>query len=145
MSQLGLGTMLSMFSDGGSTARCVKAALGKKIKAIALNADGRSTTDCLTVAFTDDTGIKLWDDGQSCCERRYMTCGDDLTAFSGATLMGIEVADGPGTTDKYCQPHDIQFLRVLTSDGVVTVETHNEHNGYYGGFSVKAREWKAPT
>jgi hypothetical protein len=30
-------------------------------------------------------------------------------------------------------------LNVHTSLGVITVETHNEHNGYYSGFYIRLR------
>jgi hypothetical protein len=32
--------------------------------------------------------------------------------------------------------HEVQFLRVSTDAGTIVCETHNEHNGYYGGFNV---------
>ena len=34
--------------------------------------------------------------------------------------------------------HEVQFLNIETSLGIITFETHNEHNGYYGGFYIKA-------
>jgi hypothetical protein len=35
--------------------------------------------------------------------------------------------------------HEVQFLIVDTDRGSFTCETHNEHNGYYGGFLVVCR------
>jgi hypothetical protein len=34
--------------------------------------------------------------------------------------------------------HEVEFLEVLTDRDMVTFEAHNEHNGYYGGFWLKA-------
>ena len=35
--------------------------------------------------------------------------------------------------------HEVQFLEVKTSKGSFTMSSHNEHNGYYGGFSIEVR------
>lgn len=91
----------------------------------------------LVITFQNGAVLHIRDTARSCCESRYMTCEDDLTQFKGATLKDIIVEDGP-TKETWGEPHEIQFLRVHTSNGVFTVETHNEHNGYYGGFWLVA-------
>jgi len=116
-------------SHGGDV---LQAAIGKQIVSLALGED-----DALHFVFQDGTKIKLWDDGQSCCELRYMTTDDDLSKFIAAPLLDIEVADGPTTPDKYGEPHETQFLKITTGLGVFTMVTHNEHSGYYGGFYIK--------
>jgi hypothetical protein len=91
--------------------------------------------DVLVIRFQNNSAIRLLDRGQDCCERRYMTTDDDLHYFSGALLLSAEVLDAP-SIDAGDESHDVQFLHVTTSKGVFTVSTHNEHNGYYGGFDV---------
>ena len=95
----------------------------------------------LHFVFTDKTQIYVVDDGQSCCEMRYMTTDDDLKAFVGAKLLGLEVKDAPdakATCEDYA--HEVQFLEIQTNKGVLTMATHNEHNGYYGGFFITVEE-----
>ncbi|MDC6673798.1 hypothetical protein OEZ80_25875, partial [Leclercia adecarboxylata] len=82
--------------------------------------------------------LVIRDDGQSCCESRYMSTDDDLSSFVGATFLGCEIEDGPHEADD--PDHETQFLIVSTSLGKFTVVNHNEHNGYYGGFSIRFEE-----
>lgn len=133
---LGFTVMLNALSGAGSeTAKAVQQAIGKQIASVKV-ADNR-----LTFTFVDDTFLELHDDGQSCCESRYMTCDDDLTSFAKATLQDLELRDSKESTEE----NEIQFLVVTTSQGVFTVANHNEHNGYYGGFSIQARFDTSPT
>jgi len=96
--------------------------------------------DRLTMRFTDGRALIIEDTGQSCCENRYMDCDDDLTAIAGGHLVHIELSE-PGHTDEDdnygC--HEVQFLKVQTTNGFFTCCTHNEHNGYYGGFSIEMK------
>ena len=68
-----------------------------------------------------------------------MHTDDELTDFHGAEFRGAEVRDGP-TKSKYGEPQESQFLIIHTSIGDFTVVNYNEHNGYYGGFWIVARE-----
>lgn len=134
MNNLGLGVMLAMLGGNKESATVFSAAIGKKITALKLGGD-----DALHFTFDDGTRLKLYDDGQSCCESRYMRTDDDLSHFVGATLLGAEVKDGGAVEDsEYGGVHETQFLDVQTSVGVFQMVTHNEHNGYYGGFAVRA-------
>lgn len=95
--------------------------------------------DSLTLSF-DDGKLILSDDEVLCCEKRYMSCDDDLNYHVGARLLGVELGEAskiehPDLDDDV---HEIQFLIIRTSLGVITVSTHNEHNGYYGGFAIAA-------
>lgn len=126
---LGLGVMLRLLGDDGSTARNFQAAVGKTITEVKMENDN------LYLNFSDHSGIVLYDDGQSCCESRYMTTDDKLEDFVGATLVGGEIREAPDVVDDYAY-HEVQFLLITTSKGVFTLETHNEHNGYYGGFAI---------
>lgn len=139
--RLGLGVMLQMLGGNEKTVKAVKTSLGKEVFALAVvkrddNEDYYE--DRLMFSFTDGTGLLLWDGGQSCCELRYLHTDDKVGDFVGAELMKIELRDGPTTEDEYGEPHDVQFVLVTTSLGVFTLETHNEHNGYYGGFWIEA-------
>jgi len=89
--------------------------------------------------------LVVYDDGRSCCESRYIQTDDDLQAFVGAELTSIEVREMPDVVQEpdpdgwsYSEPHKQQALVVDTTLGSFTVVTHNEHNGYYGGFYMKA-------
>lgn len=93
----------------------------------------------LDILFEDDSLLTIADVGQDCCESRYMTCDDDLATFKGAKYLGAELRDGPTEPYEYGGEHECQFLVVNTSEGSFTVANHNEHNGYYGGFSIRAR------
>lgn len=111
------------------------ASLGRPIAAICVDNEDR-----LNIEFEGGGNLLIWDSGQSCCEHRYMTTDDDLASFVGAKLVDIEVLDGPNVSE-YDGCHDTQFVRVNTTAGTVTVVTHNEHNGYYGGFELNS-EWR---
>lgn len=113
--------------------------MGKEITGIALAGPvGSTEKDELHIRFKNNTFIRIADDGQSCCENRYMTTDDKLDDYVGGNLLNIEVKPVPiplkesGDGDD----HDIEFLEITTSKGAFVLTNHNEHNGYYGGFSV---------
>ncbi len=125
----GVGPMLDdLFGLDGS--KFIQGFFGKKITAIYYDDDE------LALRFGDE-GLCIWDNGQSCCENRYMTTDDDLTYFLGAELRDIEVREGPDLPSDEC--HEQEFLVVTTSLGAFTMENHVEHNGYYGGFSLTVK------
>jgi hypothetical protein len=118
----------------GDSAKLYAEAVGKKIESVAL------VDDALRFVFTDGTKIRVRDDGQSCCEHRYMTTDYTLSEFSGADFLGIEIKDAPCVEDECGECHDVQFLEVKTSIGEFVMSSHNEHNGYYGGFDIVVEE-----
>ena len=118
----------------------INRATGKTIASLAIESDDRDNNG-LRFGFTDGTTLAIFDDGQSCCEHRYMHTDDPLDAFVGAQFRGAEVRDGP-TEDTEYEIKESQFLIVHTSAGDFTVVNYNEHNGYYGGFDLKAKEYK---
>ena len=139
-SNLGLGVMLSFLSgdDARKTAEAIEFATGKRIERVACE-DNR-----LRIWFEGGGMIVLWDGGQSCCERRYMVCDDDLKAFAGDTFLTAEIREASaGTTHYVGGAHEIQFLAVKTDRGEIVVASHNEHNGYYGGFAIRALHQRA--
>ena len=111
--------------------------VGKTITSVSLK------DDLLKMSFDDNTEMVLWDDTLGCCEVRHTSSDDELTYYVGSKLLGIEIADvrngQPGSQGQM----DILFLNVTTSKGVFTLQNHNDHNGYYGGFTVVFRVWVA--
>lgn len=136
ISRLGMGVLIGLLMGNGETAKVLKASIGKTITKLWMDSN-IGHANVLHFAFEDGSAIKVADDGQSCCEHRYMTTDDDLQYYVGAKLTGMRLADGPSSQESWSY-HDIQFLIVSTDKGDFTVETHNEHNGYYGGFLVCA-------
>lgn len=99
----------------------------------------REVQNRLEITFSDGQ-LFIWDNAQNCCENRYMTTDDYLPSFVGAKLLGYEaVAVGAADEeDDDCDnSHDQMFVKIETTKGTITLVTHNEHNGYYGGFKVK--------
>lgn len=132
MSNLGLGVMIQSLGGNAETVEAVKTALGKIIENVKLEDNE------LVFKFTDGTELKMYDDGQSCCENRYMVTADELSEYEGAKVLDFELKNAPNAPDEYGD-HEIQFLDVKTDKGVFQMANHNEHNGYYGGFWIVAR------
>ena len=132
MSQTGIGVMISNLAGNASSVAAITNATNKTIALVEL------ADDELQFTFADGSKIGLYDDGQSCCEDRYMTTDDELKDFAGSVLLDAEVSEAPSIEDEYGE-HEVQFLNIKTSIGVFTMESHNEHNGYYGGFAIRAK------
>lgn len=126
--RLGLGVLIKCLGEGHGE-EVFQEAIGKTISKVWLSPDD----DSLNIALMDKTAIKIRDEGQSCCETRYMTTDDDLTCFTEAILQDLEVKDCD-PVDRDGETEEIQFLEITTSKGCFTMSSHNEHNGYYGGF-----------
>lgn len=113
----------------------LKSVYGKKIAKIMMRDHG------VALYMQDGTLVDLADSGQ-CCEVRYATTDDREEDYSGAELLGVELADGGSDhgSDRggygHSDCHEIQFLRIHTSKGDFVVANHNEHNGYYSGFDI---------
>lgn len=133
--QPGLGVMIQMLGGNEETASALKMAIGKKIRGAKL--DG----DIIKIRFAKK-GIDIYDSGQSCCKNRYITTDDNPADLVGKKLTQIELADAPDSSEEGSECHEVQFLRIHAEDVTVVFETHNEHNGYYGGFAVVVREEK---
>lgn len=128
---LGIGVMLAGMSDNTESVYAFKSSLGKEIYDISLQGEN----DLLVIRFVDHSMLEIRDVGQSCCESRYMTIDDNLAEFKGSKLVGAEIADADSIEDGG-EVHDVQFLKLATDRGIITVSNHNEHNGYYGGFAI---------
>jgi hypothetical protein len=107
----------------------LKSSLNKIIKKIEID-------DKYAYIHFDDLSIFcIHDDGQCCCEKRYMTCDDDLKSFENTKFLGIEIKEGPN--QEHWGVHEVQFLEIKTSKGYISIANHNEHDGYYSGFSIE--------
>jgi hypothetical protein len=111
--------------------------IGKTITALTLDEH-----DALCFVFDDGKKMRVRDEGHECCEDRYMRTDDALDDYLGAKFIGMVIKDAPDQyeeSDPYGEPvvHEVQFLEVRTDRGVLTMASHNEHNGYYGGFWIK--------
>jgi len=141
MSKTGIGVMIkAAFGGNEQTVEALKAAIGQTIKKITHDETG---DHALIFEFESGYSMRVYDDGRSCCESRYLTTDDDLVFFVGGKFLNAETKDGPNTDGEWGDTHEIQFLIVNTSKGAFTAETHNEHNGYYGGFWIAATEIKS--
>lgn len=132
MSNLGMGVMLNHLAGNEETVEAYKAALEKKITNAVLSDNE------LVLTFEDSSRLRFFDDGQSCCESRYMVTDDDLSDLVGHTFIGAELKEAPDAEGG--EVHEVQFLEIRTDANSVVLSNHNEHNGYYGGFAVVCRK-----
>lgn len=139
MSHPGIGVLIRMLGSNKETVEAYHASMGKTISRLTLDDEG----GYITIDFNDGTNLRVADEGQSCCENRYMRTDDDMQHFVGAKLTGLEIKEAPNEPDEYGD-HEIQFLEVQTDRGVFTMASHNEHNGYYGGFYITLRAGTTP-
>jgi hypothetical protein len=132
MSQLGMGVLLNVLTASADPVAAARV-FGKRITQIEFS------SEVLVISVDDGHSVRITDEGQSCCESRYMTCDDDLATYVGATLVSMDLEDGSdGDVGEYGDCHEQMFLRISTDLGTIVVCTHNEHNGYYGGFALTA-------
>lgn len=134
MTYPGMGVMIGMLGGNEENVGAWKKSQGKKITSLSVKDD-----TCRIGFATHDLLIR--DEGQLCCEHRYMVCDDNLASFIGGTLLEVKIKGAsPINGHNDCgEQHEIEFLHVKTSKGSFTVSNHNEHNGYYGGFHIILR------
>jgi len=96
----------------------------------------------LSLNFTDGSLLTFVDNGQSCCEERYMRTDDVLSEFFGSKFLSVAVKEAPPIAGDDGEEHEVQFLEVMTDRGAFTISNHNEHNGYYGGFDIVCQFFK---
>lgn len=128
----GLGVMLHALSGG--TEESASKYYGRRIIAASVN-DERARLE-----FEDGITIDITDEGQSCCEHRYITCDDNPDHIVSGVLQKIEVTPVPSETGEWDNEHERAFVEIATDSGHIKFCTHNEHNGYYGGFALNIRE-----
>ena len=131
MSRLGIGAMLHML--GGGSEHSASEYYGRTI------CEAEIVDDRLRLTLDGGKKIEIWDDGQSCCEHRFMTCDDDLSSLLGHKIVRIEVKNGPDAPAEY-DCHETCFVEIGTDQNFVTLTNHTEHNGYYGSFGLTITE-----
>lgn len=109
--------------------------IGNPIQKIALVDDDREQQ--IIFDFSPHGVICLWDE-QDCCESRYTSSDDNLSHYEDSHFLGYEIRDAPNVDCEY-EYHEVQFFVIKTDRGNITFHNHNEHNGYYGGFYLKAK------
>ena len=87
---------------------------GKVIKGINLFNKG------LFITFKDSV-LKIFDDGQSCCEYRYMHTEDDLKDYIGTTFKSLEKKEHKRSEIDTFDILDSQFLDINTSKGLLQI------------------------
>ena len=135
MTNPGIGAMLHYLSGGSE--HNAEEYVGQKVASAKLNTE--TDPEYVEIAFEGGKTIRIMDAGQSCCESRYITCDDDFASLVGGTLLGIETKSVPDIEGEY-EVHEQVFIEIKTDKGSVTFTTHNEHNGYYGGFGLTIEE-----
>lgn len=112
--------------------------IGRRIKSVSFK------DNVLSLVFEDKVTIEISDQGQQCCEHRYMTCDDNIQDLVGQVLKKIlvkNVTHGRERDDESgAERPDTAFLEIQTNTNSVGFATHNEHNGYYSGFRLIIEE-----
>src|SRR5690606_1342499 len=119
----GVGVIIGMLGGNAESVETFRAAVGKRIVRLWLDATANGGDGALRFRFEDGTGMMLADGGRSCCESRYAHTDDDLTYHVGAELLSAEVRDGPTQTGEWGDEHETAFLHVTTSKGTFVVNT----------------------
>lgn len=127
--------MMAFLGADGRSSDAINNSIGKIISSAELLSDDR-----LYISLNDGTTLVVFDDGQSCCEHRYMRTDDDLSAAAGSKFLGVEVKEAPDIEGDGDGTHEVRFLEIQTDRGCFTMASHNEHNGYYDGFIIRAYE-----
>ena len=131
-------THTDKYSPCGDLLKC----LGSKIISAEL------LPEALRIQLDNGKTLSFSDEGQSCCEHRFMKTDDDLPSFIGAILYNVYVSFAESFAESIELINDVEeiaFLRITTSSGVITVNSHNIHNGFYGGFDIICRISDTPT
>lgn len=114
--------------------------VGKTIKGAYL--DCQDEENIFYLEFADNSKISIKDDGQQCCERRYMSTDDKLEYLIGSEFLDISVKKTVRDDIRSEKGElEICFVEVLTNKGGIILETHNDHNGYYSGFDLVINEF----
>jgi len=74
----------------------------------------------LTLKLSNDKTIYIWDNGQSCCEHRYMTTDDNIKSLIGNTITRIEAKEGQSITEDYDE-HEQVFVEIGTDVGFIAI------------------------
>ena len=90
-----------------------------------------------------DRVVTITDNMWQCCEHRYMTIEDgESEYFLYSDFIEVNLSKSIVELDEpdkmgWVQAHDIAFVNIVTSIGVLVLSVHNSHNGYYAGFDIQ--------
>jgi hypothetical protein len=111
--------------------------VGKKIEKLYIDPEYNNGDGGLVIQFEDNKKIILFDDNRQCCESRYIHSNDNLSWHEGSNFKGIQIKNIRDKRDECDFKHETQFIHVLTETDTLVIETHNVHEGHYGGFNLK--------
>ena len=97
------GLIKDLISDD-ETRIAIQDSLNKTISGVFI------TDDNLYINFDDNTALRIWDGGQSCCEHRYMVCDDELNDYIGAKLTNVYSKPVTFTDDDWGGKHETMFV-----------------------------------
>src|SRR6185312_7899172 len=98
---MGIGAMLHAL--GGGSKHDPKEFFGRTV------CGAEIIDDRLRLTLDGGEQIEIWDDGQSCCENRWLTCDDDLKSLCGHTLARIDTKSGPNESSEWGD-HEVCFV-----------------------------------
>lgn len=74
----------------------------------------------MVITFDNGDALAVYDDGQQCCERRYMVANEDMSFYPGAEFYDLDVRDAVISTLSDGDILELQFMIVSTSFGSFT-------------------------
>lgn len=140
MTNLGIGAMINLLGGNEESVDAYTTSLGKKIIELKLDDDANGGDGALIMTFEDDTQLKVFDCGRSCCESRYLSTDDDLSYYVNSKLKSIETQSvdvSKKDEEYYGEESEMTFIRVKTTKGIFVINSYNNHNGYYGGILIR--------
>lgn len=69
-----------------------------------------------------------------------MRTDDNPADLDGQVLARIEVKEYKEEDDEWGDCHEMAFVEIGTDKESITIVSHVEHNGYYGGFALTLTE-----
>lgn len=75
-------------------------------------------------------------DSITCCEKRYFVMEELSFSIIGHKILDLEILPAKIVTEESGFTHEINFLKIDTTNGSFRINAHNESNGYYTGFNL---------
>lgn len=79
----------------------------------------------ICINFIDNSKLLIFDDGQSCCEHRYLTCDDYLEGMIGEFFSSISTTCCDNLDSSEDMYHEVRFVTIYTNRDHYTACTHN--------------------
>ena len=86
------------------------------------------------LVITTDRGRIAFTDKKHDTQGNYIRTDDALHDFVGAYFLSAILKGWDSLPSDFT--HDVQFLEVVTTNGSLSICSHNEHDGWYCGFDV---------